>query len=186
MLAQDALDHHPELRANVLAQGPVNRDVVANRLDQLVGHAPQRLVAQHHFAVIGALSRERVRSDVEAVGDLLARALQPRESGFRHHGFREAGHGQSLPVMAGATWAFSYGFCPCPAGVAWRAQVAPLTPSPGAGSRKIGADAQGHSTLRGFVGETTAADSRPSKQIQSTVLESTRQRRRGRRLRHPI
>jgi hypothetical protein len=42
------------VRADVLAQGPVDRDVASHRRDQLLRDASQPLVARHlHCAVVG-------------------------------------------------------------------------------------------------------------------------------------
>ena len=54
MLPQDALDHRPELGADVLSQRPVDSDVVPHGVDQFTGDVTERVVAEHlHRAIVG-------------------------------------------------------------------------------------------------------------------------------------
>jgi len=57
MPAQDALDEHAELRAHVLSQRPVDRNMVSYRRNQLAGDRPQGLVAQYLDRAVVGLQR---------------------------------------------------------------------------------------------------------------------------------
>ena len=53
MLAQNTAAHHTKAGAHVLSNGPINRNIPANRIHQLARDLSQRLVPQHlHRAVV--------------------------------------------------------------------------------------------------------------------------------------
>jgi hypothetical protein len=58
VLAENALDEHPQLRADVLADGPVDSHVLPKRLDQLVLGEPELLASRACCAhVLGELDQ---------------------------------------------------------------------------------------------------------------------------------
>jgi hypothetical protein len=83
VLAQDALDEHAELGANVLAQGPVDGHVGAHGLDELARDAAQGRVAEHgHGAVVrleGVVEGELVLREAELLAARVGLAHVARE-----------------------------------------------------------------------------------------------------------
>ena len=76
MLPQDPFHQDAELRANVLAQRPVDRDVGAHGPHQLLGDCPQGGIPQHLHSTVVCLQRVIERQFVSREPDGLAAGVR--------------------------------------------------------------------------------------------------------------
>jgi hypothetical protein len=72
VLAEDALDEHAQLRTDVVANRPVDRDVLANRLDELPRDRAQRVVTEDLDRAVVGFQRVVERELIVGESELLA------------------------------------------------------------------------------------------------------------------